>query len=97
MRRFAVLAALALLGCDQMRTEGETEDIASDAAQDAMRPVEARLDEVERRLDAIERIERAEGNYSSAIHHALDEERVNRRREIGALRDHYNEHLKGHR
>lgn len=90
-----VCAALCLAACD--RGAGDAEAFAQDAAQDVIEPklveITERIDELEAKLERKKRVMDTQGDYIKAVDAALDEERQNRKREVTALMDHYNDHL----
>jgi hypothetical protein len=95
--RFLILGAmsLALIGCKERQTAHDaTTAIAEDVSEDAIFPVKETVTGLEERLVAVEGELRKEEAYSKSVHAALDEERGNRERDVNALRDHYNDHLR---
>lgn len=95
--RFIILGvmSLALTGCNNRQSAHDAAmAIAEDASEDAISPVKDKVTTLEKRLAALESELHQEEKYLKSVHAALDEERENRVKDVNALRDHYNDHLR---
>lgn len=95
MRTNALVSIFFLLAsCSPATSKSSVEDIAAAAAGDATAPLSEKVSSLEKRTSDLSEVVEKQRLYIDAVKAALDEERENRVREVAALRDHYNDHLR---
>jgi|GEM_PF-6777774 len=100
MKWLSLVAALALIGCERIRsTEEVAEDVADGTARETARSVATEVSaeqyrEIDERLDRLEDESRQNLNSHVSMMNAVVATNRDDRDEVNRLRDHYNAHLR---